>query len=852
VRHVRRFAGVALALALVAAAPQSAPAATIAVSTETDTVADDGYCSLREAIVSANADAASGATPGECPAGAGADMVTLGAGLYELTTTGPSEDASATGDLDILTDLTVSGAGAASTTISGAGHDRVVDVAVGTTVSIMGVTLADGQAPAGTDGGPAAPGSAGGQGGGIRNNGGDLTVTDSVVRDNVGGAGGNGGAGGATGGAGGNGGPGGGIFTTGKLTLVRSSVIGNSGGPGGMGGVGTAGTTGTGGAGGQGGQGGGIAALGPLVVTDSTIAGNAAGDGGTGANGIGTAGADQAGPGSPGGSAVGGDGGAGGAGGGIAATDRVSLTNPTLDRNEAGSGGTGGGASGGFGGHGSPGGAGGNASGGTGGAGGNGGAVAANPPAGSDLTALNMTLDHNSAGDGGIGGAGFAGWGGSGAVGQNGGDAGDLDDGTGGAGGRGGGTSSTGTVSITHATLSANRAGAAGVGTVGVVGFPGLGGGGGGVTGQPSTNLSGKGGAPGTGGGASVLSGSTTFANTIVSRNAPGDCAGAIVDGGHNMRYPFGFFCPGAVLDPQLRSLAANGGPVETRAPARGSPAIDAVPASGAGCPATDARGVPRPQGGACDTGAYEVAPPLASTGAATAITDVGATVNGDLTPNGRTTSFHFDYGTTTAYGSRTPDAPGGAGIPATPVSAAIVGLPPSTTYHYRLVATNGDGTTAGADESFITTSTGGGGTDTTAPVISSASLKPDRFAVDAKGAAETAVAARARKGTTFRYTLSEPARVVFTIQRQLPGRKVGKRCRKPSRSNRAQRKCKRYKAAGRFAQQSAAGAVRKRFSGRIGKRKLKPGGYRAVLVATDAAGNHSTATRLSFRVVRR
>jgi hypothetical protein len=43
-----------------------------------------------------------------------------------------------------------------------------------------------------------------------------------------------------------------------------------------------------------------------------------------------------------------------------------------------------------------------------------------------------------------------------------------------------------------------------------------------------------------------------------------------------------------------------------------------------------------------------------------------------------------------------------------------------------------------------------------------------------------------------------------------------------------------------------------KKFSGKIGRRRLKPGRYRATLVATDAARNASKPKRLRFRVVRR
>jgi hypothetical protein len=44
---------------------------------------------------------------------------------------------------------------------------------------------------------------------------------------------------------------------------------------------------------------------------------------------------------------------------------------------------------------------------------------------------------------------------------------------------------------------------------------------------------------------------------------------------------------------------------------------------------------------------------------------------------------------------------------------------------------------------------------------------------------------------------------------------------------------------------------VRTRFSGRIGRRKLAPGRYRATLGATDAAGNRAAVRRVSFTIVR-
>src|SRR6266581_2057117 len=60
--------------------------------------------------------------------------------------------------------------------------------------------------------------------------------------------------------------------------------------------------------------------------------------------------------------------------------------------------------------------------------------------------------------------------------------------------------------------------------------------------------------------------------------------------------------------DPLLAKLASNGGPTQTQALKPGSPAIDHGGTSANGCPPTDQRGVTRPQGPACDIGAFELA----------------------------------------------------------------------------------------------------------------------------------------------------------------------------------------------------------------------------------------------------
>jgi hypothetical protein len=131
-------------------------------------------------------------------------------------------------------------------------------------------------------------------------------------------------------------------------------------------------------------------------------------------------------------------------------------------------------------------------------------------------------------------------------------------------------------------------------------------------------------------------------------------------------------------------------------------------------------------------------------------------------------------------------------------------------------------------------------------------SLTNPTFRVNPAGAAETVVVARAKKGTAFVYSLSEAARVLFTIESRTTGRKVGTTCRKTSRSNRTRPHCTRFVSVGRFAQDANAGANRKTFSGKIGTKTLTPGRYRATLRATDAAGNQSANRQVSFTVVLR
>ncbi len=161
--------------------------------------------------------------------------------------------------------------------------------------------------------------------------------------------------------------------------------------------------------------------------------------------------------------------------------------------------------------------------------------------------------------------------------------------------------------------------------------------------------------APGEGGGiynTSMIasgSGATGVHNTIIAGNGGGDCGDPGVssqvptaaDSGSNLDSDGSCFAGDAssdkvAVDPSLGPAADNGGSVLTDALSPGSPAIDA--GSNTNCPATDARGVTRPQGAVCDIGAYEFEAAglaLSKSAPATAATDVPITYTLKLTDSG-------------------------------------------------------------------------------------------------------------------------------------------------------------------------------------------------------------------------
>jgi hypothetical protein len=95
--------------------------------------------------------------------------------------------------------------------------------------------------------------------------------------------------------------------------------------------------------------------------------------------------------------------------------------------------------------------------------------------------------------------------------------------------------------------------------------------------------------------------------------------------------------------------------------------------------------------------------PPGATTGSARSVTASSARLAATVDPDGRATTYHFEWGTTAGYGKRTSEASAGSGESARSVSAPISGLSANTRYHFRVVATNDAGVTRGRDRSFVT-----------------------------------------------------------------------------------------------------------------------------------------------------
>jgi hypothetical protein len=94
---------------------------------------------------------------------------------------------------------------------------------------------------------------------------------------------------------------------------------------------------------------------------------------------------------------------------------------------------------------------------------------------------------------------------------------------------------------------------------------------------------------------------------------------------------------------------------------------------------------------------------PLTNTKAASSVGVTAATLNGGVNPNGKEAKYWFEYGTTTAYGTKTAETSAGSGTTESSYTKEVTGLTEATTYHFRIVASGGEGLSYGPDMTFET-----------------------------------------------------------------------------------------------------------------------------------------------------
>jgi predicted lipoprotein with Yx(FWY)xxD motif len=161
--------------------------------------------------------------------------------------------------------------------------------------------------------------------------------------------------------------------------------------------------------------------------------------------------------------------------------------------------------------------------------------------------------------------------------------------------------------------------------------------------------------------------------------------------------------------------------------------------------------------------------PPTASPAVQTA---TGFELKGNVYDYGGTTTYHFEYGTSTAYGTSVPvpDAEATTNL-VSPVSEMVTGLTPGTTYHWRLVSTNSvEGTGFSADQTFTTA---GAGTTPTTPTMPMTPTAPPASSPTTVGGSGPKRVAKTRtvKGRTLLTTTA--GRTLYTLSVEKHGKFV-------------------------------------------------------------------------------
>jgi PKD domain len=171
--------------------------------------------------------------------------------------------------------------------------------------------------------------------------------------------------------------------------------------------------------------------------------------------------------------------------------------------------------------------------------------------------------------------------------------------------------------------------------------------------------------------------------------------------------------------------------------------------------------------------------------------------------------------------------------------------------HRVTLTVTDPAGASASLSRIVVISSKGGGGVLPPVPSLSSFTNANSSFAVRSLPRAAGRKRPRPKRGTTFRYTLSAAAKSVkVSFDALVPGKRSGRSCVKPTKRLKRARSCTRTVAKGGIAGPAAAGRNSLAWDGRIKRKALASGRYKATARATDRFGRLSNARTLTFTIV--
>ena len=168
-----------------------------------------------------------------------------------------------------------------------------------------------------------------------------------------------------------------------------------------------------------------------------------------------------------------------------------------------------------------------------------------------------------------------------------------------------------------------------------------------------------------------------------------------------------------------------------------------------------------------------------------------------------------------------------------------------------QVTATNLGGAVSAVSAAMTIPPVAGIRPERTPPVISRLKITPSAFRAAKKGASTAKARAKRKPGARVSYTLSKSATVTFTVARATRGRLLGRSCVRATKRLRGKRTCIRFVSVrGSIVRRRGAGADGFRFTGRLGKRALSPGGYRMTAKAVDSDHSRSLPVSREFRIL--